>query len=98
MTDQLFYPNQYADSRPIDLSHVLDNVGLRVYRDSPFSITVQVRSRTQAQGRVSTTRITRQQALELAAYLTRKAEELRDETASVPPPAPLPGLNELAQR
>lgn len=79
MTDQILYRSKYARSNTVDLPTILDNEGLRVYRDSPYSIHVQVRTRTEKQGRISGLSISRKQALDLAEYLTRKAAELRDE-------------------
>lgn len=79
MTDQILIKSRYANSRAIDIWNVLDNEGLRVYRDSPFSITIQVRTSTPKQGRISGMSVTAAQAREIADYLLRKADELCDD-------------------
>lgn len=80
MADQLFFKSRYAQANTLDPNHVdLDATGLRVYRESPTHIRVQVRTRTAKKGLASSLAITKAQAIELAEYLVRKAEELADE-------------------
>lgn len=81
-TDQVLIKSKYANSRVIDRGTVLDNEGLRVYRESPTTIHIQIRTTSAAQGRVSGLSITAAQAREVAAYLLRKADELRDDEAA----------------
>lgn len=77
MTDQVLIKSQYAASKPTDITNVIDNVGMRVYRDSPYSINVQIRSKTGKKGRISSLCVNQAQAREIAAYLIRAADELR---------------------
>lgn len=81
MTDQVIIKSDFARSKEVDLHNVIDSIGLRVYRDTPFSIHVQVRTRTDKRGRVSGLSITADQAREVAEYLLKKADELRDYAA-----------------
>lgn len=78
--DQVLIKSKNARSSIIDVAVVSGNEGLRVYRDSPFSIHVQIRTTTPAQGRISGLSINAKDARELAQYLLRKADELRDDT------------------
>jgi len=79
MSDQILINSKYAYSRVIDKASTQGNKGLRVYRDTPFTIHVQVRTSTDKQGRISGLSVTRQQAIEIAEYLLRKAEELSND-------------------
>jgi hypothetical protein len=74
--EQVLIKNKYARSWQVDVSSVLDNVGLRVYRESPSAIQIQVRTRTAKTGRISSVSITAAQARDMAAYLLSKAAEL----------------------
>ncbi len=78
MIDQILINKQYAKSKQID-RHLVTNPALRIYRDSPYTITLQVRTHTDKTARISYATVTRAEALEIAAFLTRKAEELSDE-------------------
>lgn len=77
--EQVLIKSRYAQSHETDICNVLDSVGLRVYRDSPFTIHVQVRTRTEKRGRVSGLSVSAKEAREIAAYLLAKADELRDD-------------------
>jgi hypothetical protein len=82
VTDQILLNKPYAESRVISPKHpVPDEVdqALRIYRDSPFTITLQVRTRTGKQKRISQCTVTKQQAKDIAAYLLRVAEGLSDQ-------------------
>jgi hypothetical protein len=82
MTDQILLMKPYADSRVISPKHPVSDEfdqALRIYRDSPFTITVQVRTRKGTQKRISTATVTKQEAKDIAAYLLRVAEELSEE-------------------
>ena len=76
MTDQIFYKKPYAKIHQTKKSYCMDKA-IRIYRDSPETITLQVRSHTDKRGQIAMATVTRKEALEIAAYLTRKAEELR---------------------
>lgn len=80
-TDQIFYRKPYAKIYQTDKTNCMDKA-VRIYRDSPYTITLQVRSHTDKRGQIATATVTRQEALEIAAYLTRKAAELSEESAA----------------
>lgn len=83
MTDQVLIKSKYAVSKLVDQTNVLGNEGLRVYRDSPFSIHVQVRTTTRNQGRISGFSLSADEARKVGEYLLKKADELRDDPGRV---------------
>lgn len=52
---------------------------IRAYRSSPFHITFQLRDHTEKKGRIASVNLTREEALQIAEFLTTKSTELRDE-------------------
>ena len=75
--DQIFLNKPYTRIYPIKKEYV-EEKAVRIYRESPTHIQLQIRSYTDKRGMLATTSITKAEALEIAAYLTRKAAELRD--------------------
>lgn len=75
MSDQVLLKKPYAESREVALHLCLDKA-LRVYRDSPYGITIQVRTHTAKKGRISSVSVSKAEAVEIARYLLAKAEEL----------------------
>ena len=70
--------SRYAEDHVVRHENVPET-GLRVYRDSPDTITVQVRTRTDKQGRVASVALTWAKARELVEFITaEQAERLRE--------------------
>ena len=85
MADQILIKKPYADSRvisPKNAATIRDDISqaLRIYRDSPFSATIQIRTLHGKRKRISNCTVTKQEAKDIAAYLLKVAEELREET------------------
>lgn len=78
MTDQFYVAKPHAESHVTELENV-QRKAVRIYRDSPYTITVQVRTCTAKRGRISSATLTRAEAIDLSRFLIRVAEELRDE-------------------
>ena len=84
--DQILLKKPYAESRVISASFAdkvsddIDNA-LRIYRDSPYTILIQTRTRKNGskQKRVTNVTITKQQAKDIAAFLLATAEGLSEE-------------------
>jgi hypothetical protein len=71
--------NPYSYSRAIDAENVLpDDQGLRVYKDTPYTVHIQVRTRTATKGRISGLSIPAKDACELARFLIAEAQKCHD--------------------
>jgi hypothetical protein len=79
MTDQIFISSKYARSEAYAMDDGIAHTGVRGYRDSPFTLTLQVMTKTGKQRRISGLAISAKEAREVAAYLLRKADELNDD-------------------
>jgi hypothetical protein len=77
MTDQIFISSKYARSEAYAMDDGIAHTGVRVYRDSPFTLTLM--TKTGKQRRISGLAISAKEAREVAAYLLRKADELNDD-------------------
>jgi hypothetical protein len=79
---EILLKKPYAESRVISPKHPVPDEfdqALRIYRDSPYTIMLQVRTRTGKQKRISSCTVTKQEAKDIAAYLLQTAEGLNEE-------------------
>lgn len=79
MTDQVFIASKYANSTPYEMENGVGHTGIRIYRESPFTLRIQIISKTTKQRRISDMPVTAKEAREIAEYLLRKADELTDD-------------------
>lgn len=67
--EEFLCPNRYATDRAIDKGGVAPHVGFRLYRDSPETVTAQVRTQTEKKVRIASTSLPFAEASRLADYL-----------------------------
>lgn len=73
--DECFIPKPYAKSRPIEVEHVREQ-GLRIYKESPFSAQIQIRTSTGKQGRVTGLNLSKTECEQAASHLLKIAVAL----------------------
>lgn len=66
--NQFIIHNAYAESRVIE-RELVDKTGLTLHGNNPYTLMLQIRTRTEKQGRMATCALTKAQCLELAAKL-----------------------------
>jgi len=76
--NEFWITNKYARNKPIDLDKVPDH-GLRVYRDSPDGMLVQIRTHTDKQARLAHLHLNWEQAAELADFIKAEIDRLTAE-------------------
>lgn len=74
MSQECFIPKN-ATSKPIDVE-LVPLMGLRIYKYSPESAMIQVRSATSKQGRIANVTLNREECERAAAALLEIAERL----------------------
>jgi len=72
-SDELFLNLPFADSKPIERRSI-EEKGLRIYHSAPGTLTVQIRTATGKEGRISHVLLNRDLALTVARRLLRFAE------------------------
>lgn len=79
--ENFFIAKPHCQSHVIERSYV-DEPGLRIFKNSPFDVIVQIRTRTEKQGRMSNVYLSRAECLAVAEQLKNLAMQLQDEVRS----------------